>query len=249
MRQPIAMPQGMGYGWWHFPQPLLNDLFFEIEFIAGDERSPGRYYQLYQGKIGGVGMYFGFQTDVMRPKVGWQGKGLIFSRWGTRSNEDAMPATGGFLENSGHEGDFVGVRTIFEWKLGRYHCWLSPCHEETAATWYEFKVRQLSDGQEISAGSLRFPHMDGNRPLIHSGGGSWTEVYHGVSFAEDVPTTHFSIRRIRANNSMMTPIRCDTSYNQNFVCADVEVTPEGFLFLRSGRGVVPIHPASQYTIS
>jgi hypothetical protein len=248
MKTPINNSQGMAYGWWHFPQQLLHDLTFEVEFISGDERSPGRYYQLYQGQIGGCGMYFGFQTDIMRHGLGWQGKGLLFSRWGTRKSEDAAPVIGGWVENAGYEGDFVGVRSLFDWKIGRYCCWLSPCREEVAATWYEFRVRQLSDGQEATAGSLRFPHVKGQRPLIHSGGVSWTEVYHGASFAEDVPTTQFDVRRVRANRNRLSPIRCNTSYNQSYPCADAEVSIEGVLSLRSGRGVSQIHPAGQYNI-
>lgn len=69
-RTQISLPQGMIYCWWHFGQPLLDDLVFEIEFAAGGERTPGRYYQLYQGNIGGVGMYLEFQTDLFRPGPG-----------------------------------------------------------------------------------------------------------------------------------------------------------------------------------
>ena len=242
----IKLPQGMAYGWWYFPKELLHDLVFEVEFVSGDERSPGRYFQLYQGYIGGYGIYFGFQTDIFRPGVGWQGHGLIFSRWGTRDDEDAASTTGGWVENSGHEGNFVGVRSLFDWRCGRYLCWLSPCREEAEATWYEFRVRRLSDGQEATAGSLRFPHVDGQRPLIHSGGGSWTEVYSGVAIAEDVPTTQFEVRYVHADNNSIVPIRCDTNYNSNYPCADAVVTSEGILSLRSGCGVSQIHPAQQY---
>ena len=96
MATPISMPQGMAYGWWHFPNQFVQDLTFDIEIVAGDERTPGRYYQLYQGQIGGQGMYFGFQTALMRPGIGWQGKGLLFSRWGSRDNKDAEPISGGW---------------------------------------------------------------------------------------------------------------------------------------------------------
>src|SRR4051812_45827615 len=122
MATPISMPQGMAYGWWHFPEPLIQDLTFDIEIVAGDERCPGRYYQLYQGQIGGQGVYFGFQTDLLRPGLGWQGKGLLFSRWGTRDIKDGEPAPGGWLESAGHEGDFVGVRSLFDWGTGAYGC-------------------------------------------------------------------------------------------------------------------------------
>jgi len=101
MRTPLTLPQGMAYGWWHFAQPLLDDFCFEVEIKAGDDQIPGRYFQLYQGQIGGVGMYLGFQTDIAKPQMGGQGKGLIFSRWKTRSNNDAKPPPGGWIEMPG----------------------------------------------------------------------------------------------------------------------------------------------------
>jgi hypothetical protein len=249
MATPIAMPQGMAFGWWRFPNPVVGDLTFDIDLVAGDERSPGRYFQLYQGQIGGQGMYFGFQTDLMRPGAGWQGKGLLFSRWGSRDNNDAETVRNGWIENSGHEDDFVGVRSLFDWTIGRYCCWLSPSREEPTATWYEFSVQRVSDGARASAGSLRFQHQFGRRPLIHTGGGSWTEVYNGVSVAEDVPFTQFDVRCIRADGNSLAPVGCDTAYNPSFPCADAEYTAQGVLSLRSGRGVSQAHAACQYPIS
>jgi hypothetical protein len=246
MAMPISMPQGMAYGWWHFPKQLLRDLTFDVEIVAGDERTPGRYYQLYQGQIGGQGMYLGFQTDLRHPSIGWQGKGLLFSRWGSRDNEDAEPVSGGWVENAGHEGDFVGVRSLFDWRVGRYCCWLSPAREETTATWYEFRVQRMSDVVQASAGALRFEYQNGERPLIHSGGGSWTEVYTGVSTVEEVPFTQFDVRCVRADSNSLAPIRCDTTYNPKFPAADSEYTAQHGLSLRSGRGVSQVHPARQY---
>jgi hypothetical protein len=245
----IAMPQGMAYGWWHFPEALVQDLTFDIEIVAGDERSPGRYYQLYQGQIGGHGMYLGFQTHLMRPGIGWGGKGLLFSRWDTQNSEDAAPSPGGWMENSAHEGGFVGVRSVFEWGIGRYFCRLFPRDPDNVGVWYEYRVRRLSDDVEASPGALRFPFVKAQRPLIHSGGGSWTEVYRGAVAVEDVPFTQFDVRSLRANNNSLAPIRCDTGYNERFPLADSECTPQGVLSLRSGHGVVRNHAAGQYLIS
>ncbi len=249
MATPISMPQGMAYGWWHFPKPLVRDLTFDIEIVAGDERSPGRYYQLYQEQIGGQGAYFGFQTDLMRPGVGWQGKGLLLSRWGSRDNNDAEAVPGGWVENAGHEGDFIGVRSLFDWGIGQYCCWLSPSREEPTASWYEFRVQRVSDGAQASAGALRFQHQAGQHPLIHSGGGSWTEVYTGVSIAEEVPLTQFDVQCVRADSNSLAPVRCNTTYNPRFPCADSEYTEWGVLSLRSGRGVSQVHPPQQYWIA
>jgi hypothetical protein len=245
----ISLPQGMAYGWWHFSQPLFDDLVFEVEFGAGDERIPGRYYQLYQGQIGGVGMYLGFQTDLFRPGLGGQGKGLLFSRWGSRSDDDASPTSGGWIENAGHEDDFVGVRSLFNWGLGRYRCWLRPIREDQVGRWYEFGVRCPADGQEATAGSLWFPNPPEQKAMIHSGGSSWTEVYTNADFVEDVPLTRVVVHNIAACGGSLRPIRCDTQYNPKFPCADCFVSSDGALHLESGRGVTPRHPQESYKIT
>jgi hypothetical protein len=193
-------------------------------------------------------MYLGFQTDLFRPGLDGQGRGLLFSRWQSRSNEDAAPAAGGWIENAGHEDDFVGVRSLFDWKLGWYQCSLEPTREDSVGYWYAFRVLCLADGQEASAGSLRFPFKDGQNPLIHTGGGSWTEVYSNVRYAEDVPLTTVVVHRVSANGGLIRPCRCDTSYNQCFPCADCYVSSDGALHLISGRGVIQSHPQQSYLI-
>jgi len=76
----VQLPQGMAYGWWHFRVPFIRDLSFRVQIGGDTARLPGRYLQLYQGRIAGVGFYLGFQTDVFQPAAGSQGHGLIFSR-------------------------------------------------------------------------------------------------------------------------------------------------------------------------
>ena len=48
------------------------------------------------------------------------GRGAIFSRWRERDTAAIMRASGGLIESSGHEGDFIGVRNRFAWDEGRY---------------------------------------------------------------------------------------------------------------------------------
>ena len=237
----LKMPQGMAYGWWAFHEQWLESLEFEVEIVSGDERSPGRYFQLYHGHVGTCGMYMGFQTDVQRPGMGGQGKGLIFSRWGTRDSADACPCAGGWVENGDHEDGFVGVRSQFNWRLGRYQCWLGPTRTDAIGTWYEFRVDSLDSGEAGSAGSLRFPNSGTARALIASGGGSWTEVYGSNCIRrESIPPTHLTVR-ITANNGALRPCRCDTSYNDSFTDADCFVSPDDLLHLISGHGVVRTH--------
>ena len=248
MRTRIPLPAGMAYGWWQFDSDFLEDLSFEVDLLSGEEETPGRYFQLYQGRIGGVGFYFGFQTNVFHPCMGWQGKGLIFTRWESRSDGDACPAEGGWVENAGHEGDFVGVRLRFAWRLARYRCRLLPTAEEQCAQWYEFRLLSLDSGERITAGSLRFPkRSEQGRALIHSGGVSWTEVYgHGRLSPEDVPRTHMVLRSVAANSGSVRPIRCRTDYNSAFQNSDCYVSESGDLHLISGQHVSRTHPPQSY---
>ena len=108
----MNLPKGMAYGNWEFPLPKLHDLTLEIEIRGNVERRPGRYLQLYDGDIAGIGSYFGLQTDVAKPGYGGQGHGLLFTRWKTRDSSNARVAPNGWIENSGHEDDFVGVRPV-----------------------------------------------------------------------------------------------------------------------------------------
>lgn len=99
-----------------------------------------------------------------------------------------------------------------------------------------------------AAGSLRFAKQNDQLPLIHSGGGSWTEVYSGADYVEDVPFTEFVVHRISANRNFLKPSHCDTCYNSKFPAADCFVSPEGALNLFSGLSVAQRHAAQKYTI-
>lgn len=239
----MQLPQGMAYGWWHFAEPSFRNLTFRVQIEGDINRRPGRYLQLYQGKIGSVGFYFGFQTDVSKPQEGSQGHGLVFSRWKTRDSNDARPATNGWIENAGHEGDFIGVRVCYSWSSGEYDCALVPVDTDNRGTWYEFTVTSRNTNETISVGCLRFTN-----PEIMSGGGSWTEVYSDVSCESDIPFTEMRIVDITANNGSIRPIRCDTTYNQNFGRSDAFVN-DGTLFLRSGSRVQRIHEPNQYILN
>jgi hypothetical protein len=245
----INLPQGMAYGWWHFPSSKFENLMFEVELSRSVSATDRCYIQLYQGHIGGVGMYFGFQTDIWKPGCGWQGKGLIFSRWETRDNENAQAVPGGWVESSGHEGDFVGVRSIYDWDNSKYLCWLKPVQQDNVGIWYQFGVRNLNNNVESSAGCLRFPFVNGTNPLIESGGGSWTEVYGESSIdAKYLSETLVTVRNVNANDGVIRPNRCDTSYNQNFTFSDCSVSLDGELTLRSGGEVIRKHNQNRYNL-
>jgi len=235
----MQLPKGMAYGNWDFPSPALRDLRFEIDIRGNVDRRPGRYLQLYDGSISGIGCYFGLQTDVSKPGYGGQGHGLLFSRWGTRNSSDARVAPNGWFENAGYEDDFVGVRALMPWSTGEYRCTLAVVDEDSSGVWYEFAVTDHNTGQTYSAGSLRFPAAQ-----INSGGGTWTEVYSSAQSERDVPETELRVLSISANNMTLSPTKCRVCY-QDFSRSDAFVD-DGTLILRSGGKVVRMHAAKRY---
>lgn len=235
----MQLPKGMTYGNWDFPLPKLRDLTLEIEIRGNVERRPGRYLQLYDGGIAGVSCYFGLQTDVAKPRYGGQGHGLLFSRWETRDSSNARVAPGGWIENSGHEDGFVGVRASMSWSIGQYRCTLMVVDDDTDGVWYEFAVTDHNTHQTFSAGCLRFPTAE-----INSGGGTWTEVYSHAQSEEDVPETELRVLSISANDMSLRPHKCRVCY-QEFSKSDAFVD-NGTLILRSGGDVVRIHKAKHY---
>jgi hypothetical protein len=237
----VQLPKGMAYGNWDFPVSKLRDLTLDIEIRGNVDRHPGRYLQLYDGGIAGVGCYFGLQTDVAKPEHGGQGHGLLFSRSKTRDSSDARVAPDGWIENSGHEDDFVGVRALMPWSTGQYRCTLSVVAEDADGVWYGFTVIDHATHQTFSAGSLRFPAAE-----INSGGGTWTEVYSYAQSEEDVPETELRVLSISGNSMKVRPMRCRVCY-QEFSKSDAFVDGSA-LILRSGGDVVRMHEAKHYDI-
>ncbi len=235
----MQLPKGMVYGNWDFPLPKLRDLTIDIEIRGNVELHPGRYLQLYDGRIAGVGCYFGLQTDVAKAGYGGQGHGLLFSRWETRDSSNARVAPYGWIENSGREDNFVGVRALVPWSTGQYRCTLLVVDDDADGVWYEFAVADHTTHQTFSAGSLRFPTAD-----INSGGGTWTEVYSHAQSEEDVPETELRVLSISANSMNVRPVRCRVCY-QEFSKSDAFVDGSA-LILRSGGNVVRIHEAKHY---
>lgn len=238
----MQLPQGMAYGNWDFSNPTLEDLAFEIELCGNTDPMPGRYFQLYDGHIAGVGSYFGLQTNLFQPGCGWRGQGLIFSRWGTRNSTDARVAANGWIENAGHEGDFVGVRATVPLAAGKYRCQLKANEHDSTGVWYEFTIKDHQTGREFSAGSLRFPEAK-----INSGGGTWTEVYSGVANETEIPETELRIISIMANNMTLRLKQCRVRYQEHFSHSDAFVE-NGVLVLRSGGNISRAHSASCYPI-
>ena len=184
-----AVPEHMVYAYWDWNfEDAFSEITIDVE-LHNDIDLAGRngiYLMACYGGVEGVDYYFGLQTDVFRPTLGGWGKGLIFSRWNTRDLDNARPAEDGWVQSSGHEGDFIGVRKPYDWGTGTYRLRIGSDGLDDAGQWYGVWIIDLSTGYETWAGSLRFPYADG-RALLEPRCYNTIEVYGSPIAPKHVP--------------------------------------------------------------
>ena len=165
-----------------FPFTIWNDV--------EPQHDSGLYFMLCNAWVEDEAFYFGLQSNVQdgSPPHGWMGKGLIFSRWGTRDLADAR--TDGFTQSSGHEGDFIGVRRLYEWGAGDYEVRFAPDGEDPEGRWFGLWITDLEDGTTTWIGSLRFPL--GSR--VDAPTYSTVEIYGRPLRPIDIPVWHVSMK-------------------------------------------------------
>ena len=160
--QPIRPPMAPAYmDWrWETGQDNFRELVtdFTIHNDVGDWSDEHGYYLiLIQNEISGAGFYFGVQTDVQG-----RGKGVIFSRWGTRDLANAKwDETHGWTQSSGHEGDFIGVRRYYNWGQGDYRVRIAPEGRDADGEWFGLWITDLTTYETTWIGSLKFPLLNG----------------------------------------------------------------------------------------
>ncbi len=143
----------------------------------------GLYFMVGQGIVlPDTVFYFGLQTG--RGK----GKRVIFSRWGERDLAFARPASGGWTQSSGHEGDFIGVRLAYDWGVGDYRMRIGP-DGAAGSQWIGVWITDLGTSETTWAGSLRFP---GER--IGDYTYSTLEIYGWPIRPIDIPEMHVTMQ-------------------------------------------------------
>ena len=151
----------------------------------------GYYLILIQNSISGTGFYFGLQTNANS-----RGKGLIFSRWGTRDLDNARFAEAdGWTESAGHEGDFIGVRRSYHWGAGDYRVRLAPDGLDDEGEWFSLWITDLKSYETTWIGALRFPPQDGTARMMPYSSAT-IELYGGGPIRPvDLPQWHVSVGR------------------------------------------------------
>ena len=119
----------------------------------------------------------------------------FLSRWGERDLSEARTDGGDdiWVQESGHEGDFIGVRRAYEWDEGDYRMWLTSDGEDSDGEWYALWFTDLDADDTIWVGSLKFPDEDGDADLAPHGY-STLEIYGQPTIRPiDIPEWHVSI--------------------------------------------------------
>ena len=198
--KPLPLPQGLAYVWWYWEDKVRGFQSIDFDLTIHNDidvrelpNDAGLYLILFSSDISGTGYYFGLQTDVYDPSVGMgRGKGLIFSRWGTRDLSNVRVAEDGWHESAGHEGDFVGVRKAYRWGAGDYRVRIAADGEDDEGRWFSLWITDKATGETTWCGSLRFDRFSRLEPA----GGTAPEIYGaGATRAIDVPEWNISLKK------------------------------------------------------
>jgi hypothetical protein len=214
--------------------PATSDvLFFSTELYCGTPSLRNAFY-------------FGLQTNVQG-----QGKGLIFSRFGTQDASDAEAAgtADSWAVSSDTEGGFVGVRRLYSWTSHHYRLRLRAIRDDSVGRWFGFSLFDVDSGTNSYAGALRFPKdAAGQFPHIMTEGfGSFVEHATSVSSPALVPFWDLTVGRPTANNDVYAAITANWWYAlPSDAWQNSDLWAEGNdIRVRMGSDTVRTHTAGQ----
>ena len=228
LTRPILPPEHMANVWWNWSRdsdPSSNKLHkireLEIDFTIHNDPGDfsdkhGLYLMLCYSFLSDVAFYFGLQTDVLDPKKGRRGKGLVFSRWKTRDLANAKVAdeVEGWTESSGHEGDFIGVRRTYDWGAGDYRVRFAPDGSEADGEWFGVWITDKARDETMWIGSLKFPYLNGEAVISYPSIFTTMEIYRAFGSPIkpiDIPEWHVSVKRPSSNG--VKPVTARSSYS------------------------------------
>jgi hypothetical protein len=205
---------------WNFGMPRFSSLYVNVSINSEPDTKDGLYFQMYEGNINGVPFYFGLQTQVFKPGCGSMGRGVIFSRWKTQDLSNVRSVEGGWHESGSYEGDFVGIRKLYDWATHHYELRIAYIESDVVGDWYGLWIRDLGEGSEDFVGSMRFPKTTPNMNGIGDGGVSWLELYWKEIEGTPMPKWHVSINDIYSSDSKKPPRQAISEYSKRAVYYD-----------------------------
>ncbi len=208
----MMVPRAMLFVDWRWSRPT-DEIEITVE-IQNDIEYRGQH-GLYliactPFTIGDHGAYFGLQTDINTgPKGGWRniGKGAIFSVWDVPNNQGVRGPQDSWVEAGDYEGDFLSVRTPYDWGSGRYTLRISAEETDDEGRWFGYYVN------DTWMGSLKFPSARGE-PKIQLYCASTIEVYGARTVKPSaIPYWSVVVEPPKANGQPI--IRVSTHYPSN----------------------------------
>lgn len=181
--------------WWDIGQETPFESLGVDVTISDDVPSSVNLYisPIGLGHLSKTPFYGGIQTQADGNtkddhKLRTIGPGFLFSMWGERSLDAIRPADGGFLQSSGHEGDFVSARRPFAWKKGKYTYRLVRMDQESIDgkpyTWVGAFVHAHETNENLFVGALRFK---GEKLLLDRKVANFIEIYGPRKPVADIP--------------------------------------------------------------
>lgn len=207
---------------WTFGIPRFNELVFDISILNEPDNDDGLFLQLYEGRINAVPFYFGIQTDIIHPELGFVGRGFLASRWHTQDLENTRPIEGGWTEIGRELGkEFVGIRSRYNWATHRYRLSLRFIENDEIGDWYGIWIEDVDTDVTEFKGALRFPDVPDNQRGIADGGTSWIELYYRRN--DTRPNWHIAINGVQATEDMSSPIEVSSDWSENVVYLEGDV--------------------------
>ena len=161
------------------------------------------------GHLNGIPFYGGVQTQAdgytkRDRRIRKIGPGFLFSMWGERSHDAIRPASGGFCQSSGHEGDFISVRRSYRWSPGKYTYKIVRMDREMVAdkacTWVGAFVYSHGKDENIFVGALRFP---AEKLVLSRRVASFVEVYGRRLPVEKIPKVTVIFDNLKLNGKVV----------------------------------------------
>ena len=181
---------------WHWEpgQPQFRELISEFTIhndVGNWSDQHGYYLILMQNSLSDEGFYYGLQTNAQG-----RGKALIYSRWGTRDLVNArFSEEGGWTQSAGHEGDFIGVRRLYDWGAGDYRIRIAPDGLDPDGEWFGLWITDLGTDVTTWIGSLKFPPINGTATFKPYSSAT-IELYGiGPIAPIDIALWHVSVKR------------------------------------------------------
>ncbi len=219
-KQYRRMPWHLIDVWWDLGKNQAFESYsIDVEF-SDDVSSDVNLYvsPVGLGHLSGTAFYGGIQTQcdcypARERRLRKLGPGLLMSMWGQRSLDAIRPSDGGFLQSSGHEGDFVSVRRPYQWSKGKYTYRVVRMDREEVQgkpfTWIAAFCYSHARNENIFIGALRFP---GENLTLDRKIASFVEIYGQLRPVNDIPKLTVTFDNLRVNGTPVDKLSATAIY-------------------------------------